>query len=145
MNANVEKRIHKLENEISALKAAFAREASSLITFTYSREFSTQKNEITARQQGLDPFTTLGDERVVVTFTTENGANTPAVLELRTDNAYVSSSFGKLVVQRVPYSGGARWIVESVPNDPNNWRTTNYTFVVHSLIRGSLGAKMIWQ
>lgn len=145
MNSNTEKRIHKIENEIEALKTAFAREATNLVIFTKTKDFATSKNEITARQSGYDPHTYYGDERVIVTFDTENGANTPAILELTSDNAYSTGSYGRLVVQRLPYNGGARWQVEAPPNDMNSWRATNYRFVVHSLINGTLGAKMIWQ
>ena len=74
----------------------------------------------------------------MVTFDTSRGSNTIATLEISVDNTSASP-----IVQRVNYSGGARWIVTGQPYIPSypNWLPTTYTFTVHSMVDGIITAE----
>lgn len=139
---NAEKELQKLENEIKALKTAYEKMALLMPVFTSSVNFATEANRITATWSSGYTYEFDGNERVLVTYDTNTGANTLATLEMTTDGIAVD-----LKTQRVPYSGGARWLIYSMPNyDSNGNRiATNYTFTVHAAVEGTLGAKMIWQ
>ena len=146
MENSTEKNITKLEAEVDAQKVAFEKQASQLPVYTKSIQFTTQENSITMTPIDFpdQPFTTEGNERVVVTFTTDSGANTLATLEVSSDNNFQAADFS---VTRVPYSGGARWIVSAIPryDQSLNRIDTHYTFMVHSVMDGTLEAKMIWE
>lgn len=137
---NTEKQLLKLEEEVKALKNAFQQTALQLPVFTYTLDFTTTVNNVTVKQSGYDPLTFEGASRVVVTFTSSFGANALATLEIDYDDGGYGMS--SLKCRRVPYSGGARWIVY---NDATGGGTIDYKFVVHSAVQGTLGAKMIWQ
>lgn len=136
----MEAEITRIENEIDAQKATFEKTAYQMPVFTNSIEFKTSANKITM-DQGAGPFSFDGNERVLVTFDTARGSNTLAVLEMTSD-----SILADLKVKRIPYSGGARWVVYDMPNYDDGTRIdTHYTFTVQSAVDGTLGAKMIWQ
>lgn len=78
---NASDRIKELNDELRALKTAFEMSAYNLVIYTYEID--------------ITPIVSL---RFEVTFTTEDGANAIASLE----NAYV---------KRVPFEGGAKWVV----------------------------------
>ena len=134
---NTEKTVAKLEQEIQGLKNAFEQTAFQLPVFTKTVSFRTSKNNITITEPGVTPFTFEGAGRTVVTFTSAAGVNTLAVLEIDFNDGGLGLSNVKF--RRVPYSGGARWIIYDDGGE------NEYTFVVHSAVDGVLGAKMIWQ
>ncbi len=137
----IENELTKLENEIIAQKATYEKMATQMPVFTKSVDFTTLGNSITMDQGGGSTFTFDGNERVEVTFNTSRGSNTLAVLEMTSDAIKAD-----LKVKRVPYNGGAKWIVYDIPNYNNGNRVdTHYTFTVQSAVDGLLGAKMIWQ
>lgn len=136
---NTAKELTKLEDEIKALKNAFQQTALQLPVFTYTINYTTLVNNITIKQSGYPDYSFEGVARVVVTFTSSMGANALATLEVSWDDGGIGMTDYK--VRRVPYAGGARWIVY---NSPIN-STIDYTFTVHSAVQGTLGAKMIWQ
>lgn len=132
---NTSKKLRELRQEAQALKLAFAQAATKLSLFSKEFTFSTSENI-----QTTGGITVSGQERVVVTLTTRVGANTIAKLEVSGDYATVP------IVRRVPFSGGARWVVTAPPKlSGGNWQATNYRFVVQSLVNGTLSARMIWQ
>lgn len=138
--SNVEKQIKELNTEADALKVAYEAAAMNIPVVTKTLSFTTSKNEISITFGGQT--TTYPDyERTVLTFATAYGQNTVAQLELTT-NATLSPK-----IQRVPYSGGARWIINAQPrlDGNNNWLATTYNFTVQTAIDGTLSAKMIWQ
>ena len=137
---NTEKQLKKLENEVDALKVAFEQSAVSMPIFSQSVDLVTQQNllnyEFTYGGQTLK-YSMYANERVEVTFTTSRGSNTIATLEINADNIKCSPR-----IQRVPYSGGAKWIVVGQPNVVYpNWYATEYTFTVHSMVDGYLTAE----
>lgn len=134
---NTEVTIQKLEEEVKALKNAFSQTALQLPVFTYTIYFTTTVNQITIQEPGYPSFTFDGSGRTVVTFDSAAGVNTLAFLEIEYDDGGYGMSDTK--VRRVPYSGGARWIVYDMGGQ------IDYKFVVHSAVQGTLGAKMIWQ
>lgn len=145
MDSNAEKEIKALEQEIDAQKVAFEKMASQLPVFTETISFTTKRNEVTLTpiDQPEYAYTTDGNERVQVTFATESGANTIAVLEIDSDNEDTID----FVIERIPYAGGARWIITAVPRYDSSWNRidTHYTFRVHSIMEGTLEARMIWE
>ena len=145
MDSRTEKDLRKLEQEVEAQKATFDKQASQLLTYTKTAYFTTSTNSVTLTPIS-DPsqaYTTEGNERVVVTFAAEGGSNTLAVLEVDSDN----DDEVDFTINRVPYSGGARWIVSAVPRYNQSFTRidTHYTFKVHSVMDGTLEAKMIWE
>ncbi len=145
MDVGTENNIIKLENEVEAQKTAFERQSSQLPVFTKTIQFTTEENSVTLTPIDYpdQPFTTQGNERVVVTFATESGSNTLATLEVRSDN----ESQSDFTITRIHYAGGARWIVSATPRYDQSFNRidTHYTFTVHSVIDGTLEAKMIWE
>lgn len=145
MDRNTEKLFRKLEEEVAAQKATYDKQASQLPVFTKSTTFTTKENSITLTPVEYPEYayTTQGSERVVVTFNTSSGADTLAVLEVESDNTDMLD----FDVKRVPFSGGAKWYVSAVPRYDENYNRldTHYTFMVHSIMDGTLEAKMIWE
>lgn len=138
----IEKEIAKLENEIEAQKSTFEKMATQMPVFTHAIEFATSSNDCTL-QYDSTTTTYRGPERVVVTYDTGRGSNTLATLEVITDKARPETR-----VTRVPYSGGARWIV--IDSNPSStaqgaWAPTVYNFAVQSAVDGTLSARMIWE
>lgn len=138
----MEETIKKLEDEIAAQKATFEKMATQLPVYTKSINFTTKANPMKIVYPGGTEYKFDGNERVVVTFATNRGSNTIATLEMTTD-AFKSD----LKFKRVPYSGGARWIVYNMANfdGQGNRIDTHYNFTVQSAIDGALGAKMVWE
>lgn len=141
----VEKEVKKLEDEMKALKATFEKMALQMPVFTNSVNFTTSANPMHIDYSGGSTYDFDGNERVVVTLSTNSGVNTLATLEIEMDG--FTSDFK---VKRVPYSGGARWIIYNSPNygevsGDYQRIDTNYTFTVQSAVDGTLEAKMIWQ
>ena len=137
----IEGQIAKLERELEAQKTAYEKIATQLPVFTRSINYSTKANPITITYPNNTTFSFDGNERVVVTFSTSRGSNTIADLEITKDGQMID-----LKVRRIPYSGGARWIVYTLPNyNGGNRVSTNYNFTVQSAVDGILGARMIWE
>lgn len=138
----MEAELKKLEDEIEAQKAAYEKMAIQMPIFTKSINFTTSANPMNIRYPDNTNYSFDGNERVVVTFTTSRGSNTLATLELTSDAIKAD-----LKIKRVPYSGGARWVVYDMPNydGGGNRIDTHYSFTVQSAVDGTLGAKMIWQ
>lgn len=132
---NTSDKLRQLRQEVQALKLAFAQSATKLTLYTKTLDFTTSENVIT-----FNGYPTTGQERVVVTFRSNRNANTVAKLEIDGDYSVVP------IVRRVPFSGGARWVVSTAPRYASGgWQATHYHFVVQSLVNGNLEAKMIWQ
>lgn len=130
-----EQRIRALRIEANALKQAFMASATQINLITKNLAYSTKKNLI--NQGG---FTYEDQERVVVTYASTEGVNTLAKLEITGDYDTVP------IVRRVPYSGGARWVVSNAPKmGIGGWQATNYTFTVQAVVNGTITAKMIWE
>lgn len=163
-----EKEVEKLEGEIKAIKASFQQSASMMEVYTASCNFSTSPNVITWNGNGhwtplhytwLDTLygqtvdgsgntTGYGRERIIVTFTCTGGINTFASLELEP----IDMNDGTVWIKRIPYSGGARWVVYLNPNGVYNgqgvwqsWKANKLKFYVQSAMAGTVGAKMAWQ
>ena len=137
---NLEKELSKIEKEIRDIKNAFEQTARQLPVFTYSVDYSSPNNHMKITYQGGTSYEMDNlPSRTVVTFDTATGSNTLATLEMQIQGEIVQMGMGNYCARRVPYSGGARWIVY------NSSTPTNFTFVVHSAVRGTLGVKMIWE
>lgn len=136
--ATLSAEIARLRRECSALKQSFEVAGTTLPLTTESINFSTSENKCRRSGGGLD-YESAELERIVVTLTTTSGVNTIAKLE-------VACSGDTPNVRRVPYSGGARWIVSGAPplDNNSNWHSTAYTFVAQTLVAGTLTARMIW-
>ena len=136
----IEAEVSKLESEIAAQKAIYEKMATQMPVFTKSVNFTTKANPMTITYGGTS-YNFDGNERVLVTFNTSRGSNTVAALEMTTDGLKAD-----LKTKRIPYTGGARWIIYDLPNyDSGNRIDTHYTFTVQSAIDGTLEAKMIWE
>lgn len=138
----IEKELKKLEDEIIAQKAVYEKMATQMPVFTKSVNFTTKANPMVIDYGGGSTYSFDGNERVMVTFATSRGSNTIAALEMTLDGITAD-----LKVKRIPYTGGARWIVYNMPNydGGGNRIDTHYTFTVQSAIDGTLGAKMVWE
>lgn len=131
-------KLRNIRRELQAQKSAFERGASTLNLYTKTLTYSTKKNACRWQDSG-STFNYEDNERVIVTLTTTSGANTLAKLEL-------TGNYSTLpMVRRVPYSGGARWIVATSPRYSGGWQPTDYTFTVQTLVNGTLSAKMYWE
>lgn len=135
-----EKLVKNIEDEISALKASFEQSATTMPIFTKSVDLVTTRNKVDYKfdyQGQTIEYDMNAVERVMVTFTTSRGSNTIAALEIDVDNLQASPE-----VRRVPFSGGARWIVMGQPHmEYPNWLATVYRFTVHSMVDGVLTAE----
>lgn len=137
---SLESEITNIEREIKNLKDAYEQTALQLPVFTYQIDYTSLNNHLkTTYSDGYSYESDNMPARVVVTFDTETGANTLATLEMMINKEIIQYGMGNYNFKRVPYNGGARWIVYDTQTP------TNFTFVVHSAVRGRLGAKMIWQ
>lgn len=139
----MEAELKKLEEEIRAQKTAFEKMGLQMPVFTKSVNFSTLANPMRIDYGGGDVYEFDGNERVVVTYATSRGSNTLATLEMTIDGLTAN-----LKVKRVPYAGGARWIIYNSPTYGGaDYKRipTNYVFTVQSAVDGSLSARMIWQ
>ena len=159
---SVENQVERLEQESEALKVSYEQSASELSLYTYETVFSTTMNGITCTLPSsydpevwwlppakLDSDTRIGDELVEVTFDSDEGINPFAMLEMEDASANERNDF--ITTTRVPYNGGARWIVELSPSiEPvgstgyYSWKPNVIRFVVKSFARGRIGVKMAW-
>ena len=150
----VDKQVQKIEQEIEAIRSAL----TVSLTFTTSRNTTNWSNGGSYnplqcaplismyRTSGGDRFDT---ETIEVTFSCNEGINTFANLEI----SFVTITSGLAVVssRRVPYSGGARWIITVRPNATTDssgydvWQPSTLRFAVQSAVQGTLTARMIWQ
>lgn len=130
--------LKQLRREYWALKMAFAATATSIKLTTKTLQFSTSKNACRQSGGGI-AFDYEDNERVLLTLDTPSGANTLAKLE-------ISGNYTELpIVRRVPYAGGAAWVVSNAPRYASgSWAATTYNFTVQTLVNGTLSAKMIW-
>lgn len=163
---NVEKETQKLERELKAIKTSFEQSAATMKIYKTQIRFSTSPNQVRWNSNGhweplkyepLDSlagltsdssgnYTGYGHERIVVTFDSEKGQNTFASLELNLID------FRNWIVwpKRVPYSGGARWVVDLHPNVYQDeqyvwhWKPNILDIAIESSFPGVVGAKMIW-
>lgn len=145
MMENIEKLLRALENEISAQKAALEMSAVTIPTVTKTASIQTTQNHISA--DFTDPsgehysYTMNAAERIEVTFDTARGSNTIATLGV---NANYPDAAPR--IQRVPYTGGARWIVTGQPHVDTSsgqvvWSPTTYDFSVTSMLDGILSVR----
>ena len=162
----IESEIEEIEEEMKSLKASFQQAASSMTVYTSTMDFTTSANSITWNGNGnweplkypwldsLDGLTSAGSgaytgygrERIEVTFDCSAGINTFASLEIDLVDAINTAVWFK----RVPYSGGARWIILIRANGNysqgiwQSWKPNKLRFAVQSAVPGTIGAKMIW-
>lgn len=163
----VESEITEIEEEMKAIKASFQQVASSMTVYTSSMDFTTSPNTITWNGHGnwealkypwLDSLDGLvsdgagnntghGRERIEITFICSAGVNTFASLEID----LVDTISNAVWFKRIPYSGGARWVVLLRANGVYNgqgvwqsWKPNKLRFAVQSAMPGTIGAKMIW-
>lgn len=134
MDNSIEKQLKILELESAALKSSFSRSANELPLFTISEKFTTTRNAVNIVANGNSNISN-DPERIVITLNTNIGANTIANLEISTNNSRLP------VKRRVPYSGGAKWIVTAATKGDisgDNWQSTTYQFNIQSLVDGEL-------
>ena len=158
--------IKQLEQEIKALKTSFEQSASMLTVYTEEISFQTSMNVTNFTNSGsYNPLewqtlvamnrtsdgTRFSIETVQVTFRCEAGINTFASLEIDKLNGE-EAGLRTISQRRIPYSGGARWLVTVAPNATligttgyYSWNPTQLKFAVQSAVKGTLEAKMIWQ
>lgn len=139
MTLDVSKIIKRLRREFHAQKQNYQKVATQINLITKTLTFTTSKNACRYAGGGI-AFDYEDNERVVVTLATSSGANTLAKLE-------VSGNYDTVpVVRRVPYAGGARWIISTAPRQSGGaWAATTYNFAVQTLVNGALSAKMVWE
>lgn len=141
--ATTSQKLKDIRRELQAQKIAQQRSASQIYLHTKSITFNTKVNSCTWTETNPPyVFNYEDNERVVVTLTTPSGVNTLANLE-------ISGNYDLMpTVERVPFSGGARWYVTTSPRynwDDHTWRTTTYNFTVQTLVDGTLTAAMYWE
>lgn len=160
----VDSQLQKIEQEIESIRTAFSQNASSMAIYTSTLDFTTSRNTTNWSNSGSysplewEPLISMfqssnGDrfaaETIEVTFTCNAGINTFANLEI--DFVEVSPGWAVVSSRRVPYSGGARWLVITRPNFSGStpgeytWLPTRLRFAVQSAMQGNLTARMIWQ
>lgn len=160
----VDSQLQKLEQEIASIRAAFSQNASSMDIFTSTVEFTTSRNTTNWSNSGSynplqwEPLVSMrrtaggdrfGSETIEVTFSCNAGINTFANLEINFVD--VKEGLAVLSCRRVPYSGGARWIVIVQPKSTMDgygnytWQPSTLKFAVQSAVQGTLTARMIWQ
>lgn len=166
----LEGQIEKLEQEIKDIKAAFMVSANhmdiktirtsittevNLCSFSNSGSWDTDKwmriitsYQYQAQSQPMVPA--YCEEIVEVTFRSANGSNVILNLE-------VQGAQNTIFTQRVPFNGGAQWILRLGPNvtpvynpdypfviDYYTWQPTVLTLAVQSGVPGTLEARMKW-
>lgn len=136
---SVERELTKMEREIEAIKATFARVGVTMPVFTKTATIATTQNNIHYEYTINGRHVTHDGnamERVAVTFATARGSNTIAALEYTLDNTLARAS-----VERQRYNGGAKWLITMWPAYDDNsglWRATNLEITVHSMVDGIL-------
>lgn len=160
---NAAQELQKLEQEVKAIRAAFQQNAATMKVYTSTLQFTTSENFTSWTNSGSyetqdwpalismeiqSDGKRFDDETIVVTFDCDAGINTFASLEI--DPINVKSGMAVLTVERVPYSGGAQWLITLQPRSTQSggydvWQPSTLNFAVQSAAPGTLGAKMIWQ
>lgn len=161
---STESQLAKIEREIEAIRTAFSQNASSMTVYTSVLDFTTSRNTTNWSNTGeynplqWEPLVSMnrtasGDrfdtETIEVTFTCDAGINTFANLEI--DFTSIASGIAVVGVRRVPYAGGARWLVTVTPKSTRDgagyytWQPSRLRFAVQSAVEGNLTARMIWQ
>lgn len=163
---STEKQVEKIEQELKAIKASFEYSATSMKIYKYENIFTTSMNALhITPPPSYDPMdwlllwhpilyedktTSIGAERIEVTFICEGNRNTIASLEI--ELLQHGEGLRPVIVERKIYSGGARWIVRATENTKMvgttgyySWSPNIIRFVVKSSVPGQLGVKMIWQ
>lgn len=158
----VDSQLQKLEQEIEAIRTAFTQNASTMTIYTSTLDFTTSENITNWSNSGSynplqwEPLVSMektaggdrfGSETIEVTFSCNAGINTFANLEIK----FVDIKQGLAVVncRRVPYSGGARWLVIVQPKSTMDgygnytWQPSTLKFAVQSAAQGNLTARMI--
>ena len=160
---SVEQQIEQLDDEIKALKASFEQNANSMEVFTTETTFDTRANIVNASNSGSyspldwskiwsipkDQYGNgYGTETIVVTFNCTNGINTFASLEF---TVLAPAGFNIASTKRIPYNGGARWLIMIDPNltaigetGRYSWSPTKLHIAVQSATRGTMEVKMLW-
>ena len=118
--SSVEKWLNRLEVESKALKQGFYQSATKIPLHTQVTRATTTPN--------ADAM-----ERILVTLTTKSRKPTIAQLEIKSNGGAVSR------VRRTNYAHGAQWVVYRF--SPSPWAPTDYEFVVHSMMDGTLSAR----
>lgn len=160
----VDSQLQKIEQEIESIRAAFSQNASNMTIYTSTLDFTTSRNTTNWSNSGsyspleweplISMYRTSGGDRfdtetIEVTFTCTAGINTFANLEI--DFTSIASGLAVVSSRRVPYSGGARWIVTVRPNSTTDgsgydvWVPSTLRLAVQSAVQGNLTARMIWQ
>lgn len=129
--SNTEKWLNKLERESKALKQGFYQSAAKIPLHTKVARITTVPNVVS----GQWAVPSNATERVLVTFTTKGKKPTVAQLEMK------SSAGARSHVRRSNYAYGAQWVVYR--DGPAPWSPTDYEFVVHSMLDGSLSVENI--
>lgn len=164
----IERQVKELEEELKAIKTSFEQSAATMNVYTTEISFETLPNHIAWNGNGnWEPFkyswldsiagytsdlqgnhTGYGRERFVVTFNCNGGINTFASLELTPIGV---NNIPIVWIKKVPYSGGARWIVLVWANGTYDeygdytWKPNRFKIAVQSAMPGTLGAQMIWE
>lgn len=158
----VESQVEHLTREINALKTTFEQSAAMMQTFTAETTFTTSMNSISFSNPSYDPMqwqplvslpdisdtVSCGLEPIIVTFSCDKGFNVFATLEI---DRPAHTPLDLIATYRLPYSGGARWMVTVNPKvtfQPSGyytWEPTTLRFVVKAAAEGQVEAKMIWQ
>lgn len=160
----IDQQVQKIEEEIKEIKSSFEHNANSMQVYTSKLVFTTSKNVTNWSNSGAysplewEPLISMfgesnGDkfdhETIELTFDCAYGINTFANLEMRFVS--VSSGFVVATTRRVPYSGGARWLIIVQPKATSDslgyytWYPSTIEFAVQSAAQGTLRAKMLWQ
>lgn len=160
----VDQQLQKIEQEIESIRSAFSYNASNMSVYTSTLTFTTSENITTwTNSESYNPlqwsslvsmYTTSGGDRfdtetIVVTFDCNAGVNTFANLEI--DFVDIKQGLAVVSCRRIPYAGGARWLVTVQPKATTDgdghdvWQPSTLEFAVQSAVQGNLTARMIWQ
>lgn len=157
-----EKELQKLEDELKAIKMSFEQSAVSLNIQTVETSFTTHASQFTyTNSSSYDPFEWqditfgylaeggtafygpyYGNEIIQVTFRSNTGSNTLASLEI---NDRTEGGSNSVHIMRVPFDGGARWVLSYFPCCERvsgvgeyTWSPTVIDIAVQSIMPGSL-------
>jgi hypothetical protein len=139
----LEKMVKTTEDELAALKSFFQRTATTMPVHTFNTSIDTAENKWSVNFDYAGnhyEYENSAMERVMVTFSTTSGRDTIANIEVSTNNP---RAVFPLVIQRVRYSGGARWIicVDVLHDDDWNRLPTHLDIQVNSMVDGTLSAE----
>ena len=158
----VDNQLQKLEQEIESIRTAFSQNASTMTVYTSTIDFTTSENITNWSNSGSynplqwEPLASMektasgdrfGAETIEVTFSCNAGINIFANLEIKFVD--VKEGLAVLNCRRIPYSGGARWIVTVQPKSTMDgygnytWLPSKLKFAVQSAAQGNLTARML--